>query len=221
MKLITEEAKKGKIIIFTIHQPRSDIFKLFDKLILLAQGKVIYLGKAKEAVEYFSNINFKCPLNYNPAEYFINILSKESMLSEDYMGLDDKKLEDEETKFNQKIEVFSERFKQNYKFKEVNLVAKDNNNIDNSFKQHGWVIELMILIKRNRLLLMRDKLAFYVRLIMVFFNSILIVMIFFRLEKGENAVIDRNGCLFYITNSVVNTNMNEFACIHKGKTSVL
>ena len=39
-----------KTIIMTIHQPNSDIFALFDKLILIADGHILYQGQAKSAV---------------------------------------------------------------------------------------------------------------------------------------------------------------------------
>ena len=207
IKLIKEEANKGKIIIFTIHQPRSDIFKLFDKLLLLAQGKTVYLGKAKDAIEYFNNLGYNCPPHYNPAEYFIKILSKESMLKDDQMNPQMIDTENDENEYLEKIESFSEKFRGSQFSMSVLCYLEEKRYIHKISKKHNFFKELFILFKRNRLLLMRDKLAFYVRLIMVIANSLLINMIFFKLGVGENAVVDRSGCLFYITNSMVNTNM--------------
>ncbi len=42
--------------IFTIHQPSSSIFELFDDLCILAAGDVAYFGPAKEAMPYFSTL---------------------------------------------------------------------------------------------------------------------------------------------------------------------
>jgi ABC-type multidrug transport system ATPase subunit len=42
-KLLQELAtKKGKCVIATIHQPSSQAFKYFDRLILMADGKIVY-----------------------------------------------------------------------------------------------------------------------------------------------------------------------------------
>ena len=67
--------KKNRTIVATIHQPNSQIFDRFDKLLLLKGGKTIYMGDAKEAVEYFAEIGHPLPLNYNPADHFLNVLS--------------------------------------------------------------------------------------------------------------------------------------------------
>jgi len=40
----------------SIHQPRYSIFCLFDRLLLLHGGEIVYRGPAKQAVEYFSGI---------------------------------------------------------------------------------------------------------------------------------------------------------------------
>ena len=50
--------KDGRTVISTIHQPNSDIFEMFDKLLLLARGKIIYFNKASLAVDYFGSIGF-------------------------------------------------------------------------------------------------------------------------------------------------------------------
>ena len=65
-------AEKGKTVFMTIHQPNSDIFNLFDKLILMSEGRIVYQGIASEAVSYFNrNFSLMCPEFYNPVDYFI------------------------------------------------------------------------------------------------------------------------------------------------------
>jgi ABC-type multidrug transport system ATPase subunit len=51
-------ASRGKTIICTIHQPASEIFAMFDSLMLLAEGRVAYFGDRKGALEVFSQVFF-------------------------------------------------------------------------------------------------------------------------------------------------------------------
>lgn len=52
---------------------------MFDRLMLLAKGKVIYFNEARLAVDYFSGIGFKCPELSNPSDYFMSIMSIETI----------------------------------------------------------------------------------------------------------------------------------------------
>ena len=57
MDLLKELALKGKLVFVVIHQPSSDIFKMFDKLLLLDKGGYpIYNGNPVEAVIYFKTL---------------------------------------------------------------------------------------------------------------------------------------------------------------------
>ncbi len=57
MDLLKELALKGKLIFVVIHQPSSDIFKMFDKLqILDVGGYPIYYGNPVDAVSYFKTL---------------------------------------------------------------------------------------------------------------------------------------------------------------------
>lgn len=49
-------ANKGKTIILTIHQPSSEIFGLFDKILLMAEGRIAFLGTPKEANHFFAEL---------------------------------------------------------------------------------------------------------------------------------------------------------------------
>jgi len=75
----------GKTVVSTIHQPNSDIFDMFDKLMLLAKGRIIYFNEANKAVEYFSGIGRPCPELTNPADYFMTIMSIEGLDAEELM----------------------------------------------------------------------------------------------------------------------------------------
>lgn len=56
INLLKEQSNKGKLIIVIIHQPSSDIFKMFDKLWILDKGgRPIYTGNPIDAVVYFRN----------------------------------------------------------------------------------------------------------------------------------------------------------------------
>jgi len=54
MLLLKHQARKGKLIVVNIHQPSSDIFKLFDKLWIMDKGgRMIYTGNPLDAILYF------------------------------------------------------------------------------------------------------------------------------------------------------------------------
>jgi hypothetical protein len=50
-----------------------------DRLMLMAKGKVIFFNKSSLAVDYFNSINFKCPELCNPTDYFMAVMSKETI----------------------------------------------------------------------------------------------------------------------------------------------
>lgn len=58
MQLLKQQTVKGKIVIVNIHQPSSDIFKLFDTLWVMDRGGyVIYNGNPIEAISYFRRMS--------------------------------------------------------------------------------------------------------------------------------------------------------------------
>ena len=82
-------AASDRTVIVTIHQPRLEIFHLFNKIILLCRGQIAYHGVPEKAYEVFVNAHrafaytrgFKLPdiEKHNPADVIMDILgSKES-----------------------------------------------------------------------------------------------------------------------------------------------
>jgi len=75
MRLLSTLAKKGRTIIFSIHQPRYSIFRLFDSLTLLAKGKMVYHGKLKHALPHFNALGYQCEEHNNPADFFLDVVN--------------------------------------------------------------------------------------------------------------------------------------------------
>ncbi|MEQ9290195.1 MAG: ATP-binding cassette domain-containing protein [Cyclobacteriaceae bacterium] len=145
MDLLKELSLKGKMVFVVIHQPSSDIFKMFDKLVILdVGGYQIYYGNPVEAVTYFKQIVdmidkeqgscIECG-NVNPEQIF-NII--ETKVVDEYGHLTDtRKISpvDWNEYFNARTQIPS--------VNEESVAPKKTLNIPNKLKQ------LLIFIKRD------------------------------------------------------------------------
>jgi ABC-type multidrug transport system ATPase subunit len=58
VELLKSQTRMGKLVIATIHQPSSEIFRMFDKLWVLDKGGYpVYTGNPVDAIVYFKTIN--------------------------------------------------------------------------------------------------------------------------------------------------------------------
>lgn len=151
MDLLKELALKGKLVFVVIHQPASDLFKMFDKLLLLDQGGYpIFNGNPVESIVYFKrqidHINSEeseCPTcgNVNPEQIF-NII--ESKVVDEFGNLTSKrKVEPEE---------WSEAYKKHIGNEVDQRVEEPEERPESTFKVPN-------LIKQFRIFSVRDMLA--------------------------------------------------------------
>ena len=90
INLLKEQTQKGKLIVVNIHQPSSDVYKLFDRLWLLDKGGYpVFDGNPIDAITYFKTAaNYAdaetsaCPTcgNVNP-EIVLNIIDEKALNS--------------------------------------------------------------------------------------------------------------------------------------------
>ncbi|KAH0475494.1 MAG: uncharacterized protein KVP18_001386, partial [Porospora cf. gigantea A] len=67
--------KQGCTIVCAVHQPRSQVFNLFDQVLLMSRGRIIFHGPPQTAVDYFTAIGYPCPASFNPADHFLELIS--------------------------------------------------------------------------------------------------------------------------------------------------
>lgn len=69
-------AEEGRTLILTIHQSRSDLFKHFGNVLLLAQGgSPVFAGKGSQMLPHFASLGYNCPIATNPADFALDLIS--------------------------------------------------------------------------------------------------------------------------------------------------
>ncbi len=77
MGLLHQLARERNIpVISSIHQPPAALWKLLDDVLLMAPGgRVCYMGTRQNATQYFAELGYPCPVETNPAEHLIDLVS--------------------------------------------------------------------------------------------------------------------------------------------------
>lgn len=194
-------ASSGRTIVTTIHQPRSSIFALFDKLLILSEGRTIYFGPAKDAQSYFANLGFPSPPHFNVADYVIDAVSI------DYRS---KELE---TKTKTRVLYLADQHRVKYDEKQ-DMIEKGAQGGDEAFqaeassaaafaangKRKGFGPEFSILFQRVLRRFSRDVFASAVRLSQAIVFGVLLGLVWLDVGRG-NAIEDLrslDGVIFFV-----------------------
>lgn len=75
-------AHKGRTLVMSIHQPRSDIFFLFDSVVVLSRGQTVYSGPTSGIVDHFQSLGYPFPEHMNPADHIIDLAAVDTRTPE-------------------------------------------------------------------------------------------------------------------------------------------
>ncbi|PRQ44774.1 putative sulfate-transporting ATPase [Rosa chinensis] len=157
-------AQHGRIVICSIHQPSSDVFNLFNDLILIAGGETVYFGEALKAVKFFSDAGFPCSTRKNPPEHYIRCISSD---------------------FDKVITALILSQRMNYE----NLSTKSN--MGNSI---SWWKQLWTLTCRTSLNMSRDIGYYWLRTVFYILIAVSAGSFFYHIGTSSQAIISRGKC---------------------------
>ena len=170
IKVLKKIANAGCSVLFTIHQPSSDVFNSFDRLILLNKGMVMYQGPVQEVPAFFAKHNHPMPPNYNPADHIMDVAqqySQEQLIAEGFFAKDERNLPDAIVPKEEKELLNS-----------LGVSAHEDIS-DDEWKHVGFGTESLMLLKRELIHTTRNKKGVGARFAFTTFLSLLVGNIFF------------------------------------------
>ena len=193
MDLMISLARMGKTIICTIHQPSSQIFNKFDKLLLLAEGQIAYHGKASDAINFFSSINYPCPENYNPADHFIQTLAV---------------IPGDEEQSRKKIKLICDQFFESEIAQEMRAEVKTietdvqdedkKSRINDDIYKASWFEQLSALIWRQTIATLRNPMTSTVKIVTAVIVGLILGTVYWGQEMNQDGIKNIMGVLFVI-----------------------
>lgn len=177
IKLINSQAKIDKrTVISTIHQPSSQIFSQFDRLLLLSKGESVYFGKAENAVSYFDKMGYPVPKNYNPSDHYMTVLSKDNNLQKP---------------LDTRIRSLSASFIQNFEAKPSDSIL-----IPKLHSRVSYMKKMKILLRRSFLVLIRNPLVIRAKIGKAVPMIFLMLGLFWGISTDIYKLRDRDGALY-------------------------
>ena len=200
MALLRRIAQSNTAVIFTIHQPSSDIFASFDNLILLNQGRVMYQGATQHIAADFGKCNFPIPPQYNPADWILQVAQENNIAELEDAGFfpsppDSKKLATEKTPL-----VTAD--KKAMPFTQTTSCAQNEH-------VSMWT-QFCMLWDREKISLIRNPTAMIISVVMTFFISIVSGVIFFKVgQEDRTDVLVLQAQLGALVNLLISTMMGQ------------
>lgn len=62
--------------IISLLQPAPETFELFDDIILVSEGQIVYQGSRDAAVDFFEDMGFRCPERKNVADFLQEVSNR-------------------------------------------------------------------------------------------------------------------------------------------------
>ncbi|NXO01319.1 ABCG2 protein, partial [Rhinopomastus cyanomelas] len=209
--LLKRMAKQGRTIIFSIHQPRYSIFRLFDNMTLLAAGRVLYHGPAQQAIDYFQFIGYQCEPYNNPADFFLDIINGDSTVVTMNSTQETNTAEstEEHTKYDQTLaEKLAEKYSNSAYYQETKM-ALENISLGNQKKTkaifqrityaNSFLHQLKWVSQRTFKNLVRNPQASIAQLCVTAVLGLLVGAIFFGLTEDSAGLQNRVGAMFFLT----------------------
>lgn len=196
MSILKQQARRGRIVICSLHQPSYEILDLIDRCIVLNEGQTVFNGNVNKIVDHVKSLDSSIEFspNVNPIECLLLLINNkknpesekiiENLIKNNHITLGSRN----ETKWNE-----------------------DENERPLEVSNISYLKKFWILMKRNFQNVRRSKKLFLVFNIQMFFSAILALLIYKNVHREYDNVFakdwvtnmrNRVGSFFFVAMNV-------------------
>ncbi|CAG7696963.1 unnamed protein product [Allacma fusca] len=206
ISVLKQMAMRGKTIVCTIHQPSSEVYDMFDSLLLMAEGKVAYLGDAKQVIPFFKELHYDCPLHYNPADFLIQTLAirpneEAEICRKQVHGI----CSSYENSLGKKIQNSIARI--NLNRGDLDQTQINQAKAKRSPYKASWFQQFLAVFWRCWKTQFKDPMAVTVRTVTTIFLALLVGVIYLGQDNDQEGIMNINGALFLMLTNVTFQNV--------------
>ncbi|EPS64050.1 hypothetical protein M569_10730, partial [Genlisea aurea] len=175
----------GKTVVASLHQVSSRGYRMVDDLLVLSEGRCIYLGKGSEAMNYMEAMGLEPSFPMNPADFLLDLANGR--------GEDGEEMADMRQAL---VASYTNLLAPTVKSSLPTAAAVDNNSGETAVATPAtWFAHLAVLLHRNLKQKRYETLLDPARLLHVLAGSLLAGSIWWR----DGAAEDRLGLLFFVS----------------------
>ena len=184
-------AEKGRTIVTTIHQPRSEIYGIFDNLVILTKGAPVYSGTRQRCLPYFEEIGHSLPPFTNPAEHLIDVAAIDNRTSE------------LEAESHEKVRRLKEEWQQQSlrKWGDEHIsggTVAATRELKETRKEarSTFMRQVKVLTARTHKVTIRDPMGISACIVEAILMGVITGWIFYQLGEDQSGIRSRQGCLY-------------------------
>lgn len=204
IRAIVQMARARKLtVVATIHQPNTDTYSLFDKILLLARGKTIYFGSREDAPNYFAHIGHPVPNYANPADFYMGLLNTD-------FGAENSESEKLSSTLK-RVKQLAQAFSDSQEMKQI--VGQIQQSVQEASRSNArtglgdvayratfarsFIAQTQILVSRGMLNAKRNVLVFWIRVAMYIAMAFLMGTTWFVRDDNQKHIEDRFSAHFF------------------------
>ncbi|ETL35120.1 hypothetical protein L916_12712, partial [Phytophthora nicotianae] len=183
--------KLRKTVVIALLQPSLEVFALFDDLMIMNEGQVMYHGPCNQVEEYFEGLGFSCPPERDIADYLLDLGTPEQYRYQ---------VQNYHTKQPRSAGEFAEAFRESRIHRETlneleaphdeDLLHNVAEIIDPTPTFHQSVVENTMTLLRRQLMVTYRNTPFIVgRLMIIIIMGIVFSTVFYDFDPTQVAVV--------------------------------
>ena len=202
LRSLTNMARISTLV--ALYQAGESLYELFDKVILIDEGKCLYYGSSEKAVAYFEDLGFVRPARWTTADFLTSVSDPhERQVREGWEDRIPRSAEQFEAAFKkshmfqtnlQDIQAFEQEAEQLRQERlAVSTKITKENNYTLPFHKQVWACT-----HRQVLVMLGDKQSLGGKWGGVLFQALIVGSLFYNMPKTSAGVFERGGVLFFM-----------------------